>query len=72
MYKDEVLISEFGEIAGDAATDVVRILVILEVFVICEDSDRKCSSCKEVTPVVKTSYDSKEFSIMYIVVVLRF
>ena len=48
------------------------LLVILEVLVVGEDSDGVGGVCKEVSPVVKTPDDSKEFLVMNIVVTLGF
>ena len=72
MDKDKVVVCQLWEVSGYMAANVVGLAVVLEVFMIGEDSNGMRGSCKEVTPVVETSDNSQEFAVVDVVVVLSF
>ena len=68
MDKDEVVVCQSGEVSGYSLTNAMGLSVILEVFVVGEDGDRMGGSSKEVSPVVKASDYSEEFTVMDVIV----
>jgi hypothetical protein len=66
--QDEVVVGEPGEIAGHMTADAVRLTVVLKVFMVRENGNRKGGACKEVPPIVEPSDNSEEFAVVDIVV----
>ena len=55
-------------IAGHASIDVLRMTVVFEIFVVGIDSDGDGGPNKEVTSMVETSHQSKEFTVVNVIV----
>ena len=63
MDKDDIVIAERENVAGDTAVNMLGGAVILEVLMIGDDCDAVSGAHKEVVPVFETMNDSKEFPI---------
>jgi hypothetical protein len=64
----EVVVGKSREVAGHTMADAVRLTVILKVFMVCENGNRKGGASKEVLPIVKPTDNSKEFAVVDIIV----
>jgi hypothetical protein len=64
----EVVVGESREVAGHMTADAVRLTVVLKVFMVCENGNRKGGASKEVLPIVKPTDNSEEFAVVDIIV----
>jgi hypothetical protein len=46
----------------------MRLMVVLKVFMVCENGNRKGGASKEVPPIVKPADNSEEFVVVDIIV----
>ena len=72
MDEGDVVISKREYVARDSSVYLLRAAIILEVFMVCDDSYLVRCAHEEVAPVFQPSHDCEEFSVPDGVVAFRF